>query len=280
MGQTAAAERSRFPSTCWSSIFDAAGHQGACADSDGAQAVKRFLIRYLPALRKHLFYVYRLRHDQIDDLLQDFITDKILYKNILAVADPQRGRFRSFLLTVLDNYVRNKLARDAAFNTDRLGTAVQDISDVSDKSAASELFDLAWAREVLIQTMHEMKATCRTGGREDIWAVFEYRIVRPILDHEQQISYQELAGRYGFRSALQAANALTTGKRMFIRLFRTVVRQYVRDDIECDQEISDLWSILARGRVTAYDNGNHGCSWYDAGRGMNNGEVPDHDRDG
>jgi len=248
MGRIASVSRARFPSTCWSSIFDAAQAYHGKGNDKGVEAVQRFLIRYMPALRKHVLYVFRLKNDQVDDILHDFITDKIFFRNILSVADPQRGKFRTFLLTVLDNYIRNKLKRGNHSNTTRLSTVASDLVAVTSSNSTSEMFDLAWAREVIVQTLHEMKSQCIASKRLDIWAVFEYRVIRPTLMHEPPLSYRQLAEDYGFDSSLQAANALTTAKRMFSRLLRMVVRQYSQDEIECEQEITELWSILAKAR--------------------------------
>jgi hypothetical protein len=76
--------------------------------------------------------------------------------------------------------------------------------------------------------------------------VFECRLLVPLLQQTQPLPYDQLAQRFGFLSPLQAANALTTGKRMFARLLRAVVGEYVPQD-EVEAEIGELKQSLSRG---------------------------------
>src|SRR5205814_10361509 len=63
------------------------------------------LQRYLPPLKTHLIYRKRLRLEEAEDVLQSFVAEKILEARLLKKMDPARGRFRSWLLTVLGNYL-------------------------------------------------------------------------------------------------------------------------------------------------------------------------------
>jgi hypothetical protein len=78
--------------------------------------------------------------------------------------------------------------------------------------------------------------------------VFEGRIVAPILDGAAVISYESMVERYGYRSPTQASAVLVTGKRMFDRTLREVVGEYASDADEVEEEIRDLFEVLAGGR--------------------------------
>ena len=90
-----------------------------------------------------------------------------------------------------------------------------------------------------------MQQECKASGRQDLWAVFEGRILQPIRDGAEPLSYEEIIQRFQFQSPAQASNALITGKRMFARLLRLVVSQYASDEKEIENEIRDLQRIVS-----------------------------------
>jgi hypothetical protein len=91
-----------FPATRWSLV----ARVGA-PNQDGHEALSELLRSYLPALRAHLVYRKRLPPDEAEDLLQEFVAHKVLQKNLLAQADRELGKFRTFLLTALDRFLAN-----------------------------------------------------------------------------------------------------------------------------------------------------------------------------
>ena len=72
------------------------------------------LKQYLPALRAHLISEKRFAIELAEDLLQGFVADKIIEQNLLEHAREGRGKFRSFLLTTLNNYVISKHRSETA----------------------------------------------------------------------------------------------------------------------------------------------------------------------
>ncbi len=53
----------------------------------------------------HLGFKFRAGEHEAQDLLQSFVAEKILEKELLGQANPVRGRFRTFLLNALDHFV-------------------------------------------------------------------------------------------------------------------------------------------------------------------------------
>src|SRR5687767_9577992 len=94
----------RFPTTQWSLVARA----GAAGEAARREALGVLLERYRPALRAHLLS-RRIRPERADDLVQGFITDKLIEKDLLARADKSRGRLRHFLQAALENYAANQL---------------------------------------------------------------------------------------------------------------------------------------------------------------------------
>lgn len=226
-----------FPLTHWS-LVRRAGTPDAAARREALQTL---LERYIPALRKFLGMTFRLRDEQTEEILQAFIADQVLVKQLIAHADQSKGRFRSYLLVSLRNYAVGIFRQ-----RDIIRATGSDLTEVADEKSSSQvIIEASWVRALLNSVMSAMKTECETTGRPDIWQVFEERILLPIFDQAMPPSYENLAKRLGLSSPTQAANLLITGKRMYARLLRAAVGEYEREPDEIDGEIRELWKALA-----------------------------------
>jgi RNA polymerase sigma-70 factor (ECF subfamily) len=229
-----------FLPTQWTMVAAAGGQPGPAQ----REALAGLLRRYLPPLRAYLVRCERLDEAAADDVLSAFVEHKVLQRDLLAEADRRKGRFRTFLLTCLRRFLINERAREGR----RRGTALENIPEPVVDRAAPDVFDIAWARQTLAEVLRRMRESCQIARRPDIWGVFEGRIVAPILDGAAVISYESMVERYGYRSPTQASAVLVTGKRMFDRTLREVVGEYASDADEVEEEIRDLFEVLAGGR--------------------------------
>jgi RNA polymerase sigma-70 factor (ECF subfamily) len=232
-----------FPTTQWSEVARAAHPDPQVK----RQAIANLLTAYLPALRAHLL---SRRHtpDRVDDLLQGFVCDQVVADDLIAQADKERGRFRSFVLVALNHYVASSHRYDNAQKR-KPGQPVLDIDAkevCSASSGAADPFDLAWARRLVEQAIAQMRAQC-TGGREHVWTIFESCTLAPLLRNEAAPPLSDLAARFGLTSAQQVSNTLVTAKRMFARALRKIVGEYAPDEQAIEEELRDLLAILSTG---------------------------------
>jgi len=211
----------------------------------------RLFTRYQPALLAHLGFKFRVGEDQTQDLLQSFVAEKILEKELLAHAEPARGRFRTFLLNALDNFVVSHRRKEQA----QKRSPGIDVLSVDDLSPADEpqhndppidQTDVAWAQAAINAALINMRHECEAANRTDIWGVFEGRVLSAILEEKPETDYQALIERFGFGSPSQAFNTLNTAKRMFKRHLREVIAEYSRDDREVEEELTELKERLRR----------------------------------
>lgn len=226
---------------------------GSQGKSAAAPAALADLIRtYMPALRAHLVGAMRLNPHQADDALQGFLTDRVLERNTLALANEQRGRFRNFLLTALERFVIDEHRRASARKRSP-STSVVDVheheSAIPSPPAPPDLFERAWAGEVLREVLRRTRQECIASGRSHLWEVFEARILLPVTDGLPVPSHEALCQRLKLGSPVQAANALGSAKRVFRRNFRSVVAEYAADESEIDEEIRELWAIFSSPRA-------------------------------
>ncbi|MEX2216847.1 MAG: hypothetical protein WD768_22230 [Phycisphaeraceae bacterium] len=227
---------SPFPSTEWNQVVR------------GRDALAGLFLRYQKALRAYLLHKQRVPVSDIDDVLQGFVTSQMWEKDLLAKADPSRGKFRNLLLTALDRYVSNWIRHQYAEKRSPGAGAKLDVhrADVA-AEPVKDGFDLEWARTVLNQTVTRLRESCEKAGRLDIWRVFEARLLRPILDQTPVPGYAELRRELRLESPAQAANLLTTAKRSYERILRNVIAEYAGNEESIDGEIDDLLNLFAGG---------------------------------
>ena len=236
-----------FPTTRWTLVHSA----GDTLNAHQRDALNEVLTDYWPAIRAHLISNKGIDPHEADDLVQGFIKDRVLERDLLKSADRDRGRFRSFLVKALENYAANEVRRRAA----QKRHPQRAISLDSENSPAPnttmntppKLADAAWARDTLELVLERMREECHLSEREALWDLFESRIVAPIFEGGEPIDYEQILRRDGspFSSTAQAQNALVTAKRLFCRIMRTVLRERGTAEAEVDSEIRDLERCLA-----------------------------------
>jgi len=232
-----------FPPTNWS-LVNVAGHG---AQTLQRQALNELVERYRPALQSHLVLHKRIDPDRAEDLIQGFMLEKVVKQEIIAHANRRRGKFRSFLLVSLDRFVIDQHRQATAIK--RQGGGAVSIEDVQEVASRTEpvpnAYDVAWARQLLSETLDHMHRECVSSSRADIWAVFEGRLLEPLLRHVPPVSYERLVNQFGLASPAQASNVLVTGRRMFERLLRQAIGEYESSEQRIDEEIADLQRILS-----------------------------------
>jgi RNA polymerase sigma-70 factor (ECF subfamily) len=238
------------PTTRWS-LVQRAGQELPTAPRP---AMDQLLRRYLPALRVRLLARRTIAPEAVDDVLQGFISQKFLEHNLLGGADRTKGKFRTLLLTALDRYVISHRREASAAKRGAGRTVSLDepgdgdaplIEPTASIAANADPFDVQWAREIVQEAISRVRAACESGNRPEVWGVFHANLVRPILHGDAPLGYGELVERFAFRSPGQVWHATRTGKQMFARHLRAVVREYAQGDAEVEEELRDLRRILA-----------------------------------
>jgi RNA polymerase sigma-70 factor (ECF subfamily) len=235
-----------FPATSWSLIGRVAGGDDPAMRRE---ALGQLLKQYLPALRARLVLDRRLEADRAEDVLQGFIADKIVEQELVARADRERGKFRSFVLTALDRYLIDRLRAERA---ERAGPLNQQAKSTDLESPTpsgdnpSHAFVREWARQVVAQAVRRLEAECEARARLDLWELFRGRVLDCAMNGAEPRPYEQFMAEFGFTSVAEASNALVTAKRMFQRMLRSVVADYIGDPGQVEAEIADVRSALAR----------------------------------
>lgn len=231
------AVESGFPATRWTTWV------GPAQREDPA-ALASLLSAYCRPLRRFLMRKWRMSEERAGDLVQGFLTDKVLEKKMLGAADRGRGKFRTFLLAALTNYAIDQFRRE---RRDPASAPFEAAANTADHAADSPeaAFDREWARQIIARALEGMEAECLAKDRPDVWEVFQQRIVNPILEGQPEMPYEDLVARFRLKSPAAAFNLLVTGKRMFTRHLRATVGEYVSDEAEVDSELAELRRLLS-----------------------------------
>jgi RNA polymerase sigma factor (sigma-70 family) len=233
----------RFPTTQWSRVVTAASR-----DASGAREA-------LSALCQAYWYpIYAyIRHrghapEQAQDLTQDFFA-YILERDLIAMADPTRGRFRAFLRTVC--------ARQLADHRDRRNAAKRgggrsplpiDPCDAERRYAREptheltpeRVFDRTWALTLLSRVVDRLRREYDDAGRSDRFEELLAVLTRdPASD-----SYAEIAHRLGTTEG-NVRVAVHRLRRRYGLLLREEIAVTVGDEAQIDDEIRALFSALA-----------------------------------
>ncbi len=205
-----------FDSTDWTQLV-IARDWGA---SSGKEAFERLLTRYRPAMVQFVTTKYRLHPNDAEEIVQQFIVDRMIEQNLFAKADRARGKFRGFLATVLHHYIIDKLRAKKIQAPD--ATASAHIDTIAQEVPVDH-FDRAWAESVLAEALAATEYDLVEGGKETYWKLFHNRVVEAAYSGREIRPYEEVVLELGFESPRAASNALVTAKRSFTRcLLRAV----------------------------------------------------------
>jgi RNA polymerase sigma-70 factor (ECF subfamily) len=102
------APRSTFPTTQWSLVV----HAGSGSESQARSALETLCRQYWYPLYSFVRRQGRPHHEA-EDCTQEFLA-RLLVGDGVARARPERGRFRTFLLTALRNFLTNECRQTRA----------------------------------------------------------------------------------------------------------------------------------------------------------------------
>jgi DNA-directed RNA polymerase specialized sigma24 family protein len=166
-----------FRTTHWSRVLEA----GEVHRPGSNQALEELYLAYW----KPIYTYLRRRGNQpqdCQDLVQGFFLHLLERREFFLKADQHRGKFRSFLLGALKNFLSDVKAREAALKrgggVPHLSLSYEGVEEwIGDpsKEDAMEEFDRRWAMTVLEQTLARLKSQAELQGRSrEYQAVFSY----------------------------------------------------------------------------------------------------------
>src|SRR5947207_915902 len=236
-----------FPSTHWSVVL-AAGRNQAEAEIAGA-ALAELCQVYWPPLYGFVRSRGYTTHDA-QDLTQSFFA-YVLEHKVYARADRQKGRFRSFLLASLKNFLADAADRERTLkrggaqiflplHEEQAQEAESLFQTHSGMSNEDRLFERSWAEALVATALERLSADYKREGKEQLFKELRIFIAGGA---EPPPTYAELTDRLGITESTLRSH-VTRLRARYREALRTEVRRTVDSEKQVDQELRELLHVL------------------------------------
>jgi RNA polymerase sigma-70 factor (ECF subfamily) len=236
-------EGQQFRTTHWSIVL-AAG-DSAAPEAEGA-------LEKLCQVYWYPLYAFTRRRGydahEAQDLTQDFFC-RFLESKALKSVHPEKGRFRSFLLAALKNFLTNewdranRLKRGGGreiLSWDGLEAEERYALEPAEDLATDKWFDRNWAQSLVNATMARLRAECAAEETEQ-----RFELLRHFLGGDSSgLSYATAGERLGL-SENAVKSAIHRLRQRYAALFRAEVAQTVANPIDVESEIRHLFGALS-----------------------------------
>jgi RNA polymerase sigma-70 factor (ECF subfamily) len=241
----------RFHTTRWSAVL-----LSAQSHTPGSQAALAELCRI------YWYPIYAFvrrrgsRAEDAQDLTQGFFLHLLDHKALREVS-PAKGKFRSFLLASLQNYLSDQADRARCLKRGgNIEFVPLDMKSAEDRYrlappdflTTNKIFDAQWAMTLLDDAMGRLSREYAALGKATI-----FETLKPFIDpinSKAALSYEQVAGT--LRVDLGAVKKLIFRlRKRYASMLREEIARTVSDPAEVDQEIHALCEALiaAEGRL-------------------------------
>jgi RNA polymerase sigma-70 factor (ECF subfamily) len=233
---------SKFPTTRWTLVIAAGDPHRKEACSALVSLCENYWYPLYAYLRRRGYPA-----DQAQDLIQEFFT-RVLEGRYLDRADPEKGRFRSFLLTSLKFFVAHEEDRQRARKRGG-GQLVPPESSSGEERYQREptheetperIFERHWALSVLDRVMEKLRDEFIQHGRQEY-----FDRLKVFLLGQSGAPYAALA-----RETNTSEGALKVAIHRLRKRYRDLLRQEIADTVAdpagVETELRHLAAVLAR----------------------------------
>jgi len=239
-----------FPSTHWTAVIAAGRSQTEpeIAEAALAELCQTYWAPLYSFVRSRRYTV----HDA-QDLTQSFFAYLLEHK-IYARVERQKGKFRSFLLASLKNFLTHAADRERALKRggaqDFLPLHEEQVEEAeslfqthSGTSNEDRLFDRSWAEALIAAGLERLSADYKGESKEKLFnelRIFVAGGADPLP------SYAELSDRLGMTQSTLRSH-VTRLRARYREALRTEVRRTVDTEAQVEEELHELLHLLVEG---------------------------------
>ncbi len=183
-----------------------------------SRSLEAITAAYWQPIHAYLRLRWRENDDRANDLTQAFFA-KLLQSSVIQAYNPERGAFRTYLRTCVDNLVRNARRQKAHARTLLLDFDVQAPSESPD-----EIFHREWVRRLFWLAIEDLRRQ-RGGIRFQVFERYD------LSDTGARPTYLQLANEFGLTPEM-ITNYLSAMRRDF----RAAVLKRLRDLTATERE--------------------------------------------
>jgi DNA-directed RNA polymerase specialized sigma24 family protein len=243
MGEPAL-EHGSFPTTHWSIVVNA----GASSEIAARAALESLCRQYWYPLYGFIRRQGRAHHEA-EDCTQEFLA-RLLANGGMATARPNRGRFRTFLLTALRNFLTKEWHRARA--TKRGGGTAPlsiDLRDAQDRFeheprdpalSPEHAFDRTWALGMIERAVGRLRNDYEKSGRGELFAALSALV----MAGGSAEPYSAPAARLGMTTHAFTVALRRLRQRVGHRL-RADVAETVANETDVDEELRHLIAAVS-----------------------------------
>jgi len=233
----------RFDETHWGGILAAADQNSPNAQN----ALEDLCKSYWPPLYA---FIRRRGHSPADaqDLTQGFFVD-LLGRAGLQKVNPAKGRFRTFLLSCLENFLSNDRAKaltqkrggkNSFLNIDDIGAEERYRLLPASLTDPSQILDRVWANIVIERVLQQLGERNTINGKAASWDA-----LKPFLTGEAARGDYAAVARQLQMTESAARKAAHDLRAEFRRLFFREIRRTVDSSADLELEIRELFTLFA-----------------------------------
>jgi RNA polymerase sigma factor (sigma-70 family) len=234
-----------FPTTHWSVVLSVGDAQSSASQDALEKLCRAYWYPLYAFVRRRSYGV-----EEAKDLTQGFF-ERLLEKSVLEIAARDRGRFRSFLLTLLKHFLADEHFRQAALK--RGGS----VTFVTFEEAEAEVrfqaglavavspersFDQAWAQSVMGNALRQLRLEQEADGKAELFDSLKPFLARRAREGE----YSELGQRLGL-NAHAMAEAVSRLRQRYRECVRMEIAHTVATQAKIDEEMHYLIEVLGSG---------------------------------
>jgi DNA-directed RNA polymerase specialized sigma24 family protein len=249
MPATSATETTReglFASTRWTMVLDAGESQ--TPPDQALNALSELCRIYW----RPIFLFLRRQGsnpDDAQDLTQGFFAH-LIESRAYARADPDRGRFRSFLLGALKHFVAHVRAHDRRqkrgggmilAQLDTAAIAEADARALAHAWSAERVYEREWAETLLRQALDRLAEECALAGKDELFKELNSHLS---VTSDGAVPYEEMSLRLG-RPITTLRSDVARLRSRYRAILREEVGGTVADASEVDAELRHLCEVLA-----------------------------------
>jgi RNA polymerase sigma-70 factor (ECF subfamily) len=243
-GGGSSARQDEFATTHWSVVLAAGDRRAPAASQALAELCESYWYPLYAFIRRRVSDV-----DEAQDLTQAFF-EQLLERATFEAADPERGRFRAFLLTACKRFLINEWHKDRALKRgggrpllsldfesgeSKLGLVA------SDALSPEQIYDQKWAITLLERVMDQLRGEYAAKQR---LAHFEM-LKHYLAGSPPGADYAQAARTIGI-SETTAKVAVHRMRKRYRELLRCEIAQTVERPEDIDDEIRDLFAVLGQ----------------------------------
>jgi RNA polymerase sigma-70 factor (ECF subfamily) len=239
------ASRGQFQTTHWSAVLAA----GDTASPGARDALEKLCRTYWYPLYA---FVRRLGHapEDAQDLTQGFFA-YLLQSRLVSKADPQAGRFRSFLLAALKHFLAHEHERRTALkrggggfvlSLDQFDPEERLALEPADTATPEALFDRRWAIQQVENALNRLRADYAAAGRGALFDLLKDYV----WGDKNTLTLGEIAARLDLTEEAVKKSVQRLRQR-FRDCLRAEIAQTVATPDQIDEEFRHLRAALGSG---------------------------------